>query len=515
MVVLVAVGSPQVSTFTPRHSALAGSHAGLLSSRGRRFALTMVDEGSTENRTPRTGTTTTNLDKIKYRAIKAGNAESKVVPGPSRTLSRSSRTADASAGKVRADVFPRRAALAAGAFGVVGLSGLGRALRNSRDVDVETSAALKKLRARRAANQQPEPLAGESMEEVDEVETAGERLEKAGEAIEATLHAVAGGVVTVGKGMANVAHGVAEVGSATLHAGQTAVHVIEKTAEVLADAAEKAAPVLQKGADTALPVLQDAFAKAEPFVQQATDKAGPVLDRLQQTLEPSVRQTGEALDKLVHNPQISQAVSDSVRSTNEAVHRVTDSPQLQSALAAMRPAIPFVQGSASLVWGAMVWFGKLAGTVSSDGSEGAKAEILATLQHQASSAAQVTVDVVLPAAKTGAQVTLNTLADLYQRALETPNGQLLQEKVSSTLSDMTSQKDAVVMLQFSLCASASSLCLVCSQHIYLTLPCRWLAPAGAGAIGGRQDTGRTRCGHGLDRAWRYCHTLVSSAQRGW
>ena len=515
MVVLLVV-LKKVSTFTPRHSALAGSHAGLLSSRGRRFALSMVDEGSTENRTPRTGTTTTNLDKIKYRAIKAGNAESKVVPGPSRTLNRSSRTAGDSAGKGRADVLPRRAALAAGAFGVVGLSGLGRALRNSRDVDVETSAALKKLRARRAANQQPEPLAGgESMEELKEVETAGERLEKAGEAIEATLHAVAGGVVTVGKGMANVAHGVAEVGSATLHAGQTAVHVIEKTAEVLADAAEKAAPVLQKGADTALPVLQDAFAKAEPFVQQATDKAGPVLDRLQQTLEPSVRQTGEALDKLVHNPQISQAVSDSVRSTNEAVHQVTDSPQLKSAVAAMRPAIPFVQGSASLVWGAMVWFGKLAGTVSSDGSEGAKAEILATLQHQASSAAHVTVDVVLPAAKTGAQVTLNTLADLYQRALETPNGQLLQEKVSSTLSDMTSQKDAVVMLQFSLCASASSLCLVCSQHIYLTLPCRWLAPAGAGAIGGRQDTGRTRCGHGLDRAWRHCHTLVSSAQRGW
>ena len=479
MVVLLAAATPRVSSFTPRHSALAGSHAGLLSSRGARSALTMVDHG--ESRKP--PGTTTNLDTIKSQAIKAGNAESNVVPGPSRTLSRSSRTAGDSAGKARADVFPRRAALVAGAFGVVGLSGLGRELRKSRDADVETNAALKKLRARRAANHP-------SMEEV---ETAGERLEKAGEAVGATLHAVAGGVVTVGKGMANVAQCVADAGSATLHAGQTAVRVIEKTAEVLADAAEIAAPVLQKGAETALPVLQDAFVKAEPFVQQATDKAGPVLDRLQQTLEPSVRQTGEALEKFAHNPQISQAVSDSVRSTNEAVHRVTDSPQITSAVAAMRPAIPFVQGSASLVWEAMVWFGKLVGTVASDGSEGAKAEILATLQHQASSAAQVTVDVVLPAAKEGGKVTLNMLEDLYHRALETPNGQMLQEKVSSTLSDMTSQKDAVVILQFSSCASAPSLCHVCSQHVYLTLPCRWLALAGAGACGGRQDAGRARC----------------------
>lgn len=168
-----------------------------------------------------------------------------------------------------------------------------------------------------------------------------------------------------------------------------------------------------------------------------------------------MRRTGETLDELVHNPQLSQAVSDSVRGANEAVHRVTDSPQLAAAVAqtnaqlelaseAVRPAMPYVQALAHLVWGAAVWFGHFLGTVASAGQEGAKAEMLATLKHQASSGAQVAEQVVWPAAKAGAQLTLETLADLYHRALETPNGQLLEQKVASSVSDLTSQRDAVV-----------------------------------------------------------------------
>jgi len=445
-----------VPAFTPRVTSVSPAQClpGSFSRLARRARMPVSMKSVKGSEGEGAGTTTQKTDEIprttgtvKSRAVNAGRAaESNVVPFGSRTAQRPEEAGAGSGGGVVA----RRTALAlAGGLGLWGMgSGFGGP---GEDAGEETNAALKKLRARRAAKQETEAVATQDVPNGGLVEQAEEAVETVG----ATVQAVAAGVVRVGQGVGTLAHGVAAAGSATVQAAQTTAHALEATAEVVVGAAEMAAPVLQKGADAALPVLHDAYTKAAPYVQQAADMADPVIDAARHNMEPVMRRTGETLDELVHNPQLSQAVSDSVRGANEAVHRVTDSPQLAAAVAqtnaqlelaseAVRPAMPYVQALAHLVWGAAVWFGHFLGTVASAGQEGAKAEMLATLKHQASSGAQVAEQVVWPAAKAGAQLTLETLADLCHRALETPNGQLLEQKVASSVSDLTSQRDAVV-----------------------------------------------------------------------
>ena len=280
----------------------------------------------------------------------------------------------------------------------------------------------------------------------DEMKEARQQVVDAGEELKQVGQQVAEGAASAYGAAKTVGAGVVAVATTAYKTGVTMVETVDATLDVVVPAAQevaaKAAPVIQKGVDTAIPLVQEAYTKASPVIQEAYTKASPYIE---QALDaPALRTTTEAIDKfadsITSDPNLSGAVAQT-----KASYKV--------ASAAAVSTLPFWFALGDMLAAAAVWWAKFLGTFAGpDGADGAKVEILSTLKYQAGSAAQATRDIVLPAmkeyvvpaVKQAGEVGVKALGEAAKSALETPNGQVLTQKVTGTLTEISSQQAAVV-----------------------------------------------------------------------
>ncbi len=408
--------------------------------RGRRVPSMSMDKTKKQARADELGNT-----------IKPENAASEVVPfGPGAVESKEGATVQ------------RRTAVGAG---VILLATAVLLAPSSDSYEEAPSQAVERMRARRKAEERAESDMAEESEDAPrgtgESDGAEELMERVISGTKNTMEAAK----VVGSAAATVAGSTVKVGQAVVNGVDAALDVTvpiaksvaQKAGPVLRDGIEKAGPLVKDVADKAAPIMKDAADKAAPFVQQALDKADPLIDSTAEAVKPALRGTTEAFqrasDTVSNNPQWGQ-----VQGKMQDASKTID-PIVRQTAKQIKPALPIagkaIANVAGAVAGAAKWSAGVVGVASEQGLDGARDEVLSTLKEGAQATAQVTKDVVLPkaleitqdvvipAAKTAGREAAKGLGDAAQRALETPNGQALSQKVSTAVTDLSSQRDAI------------------------------------------------------------------------
>ena len=424
--VLLALGCACAGTlaFSP------GFHgASVVRAHARRFVVSMKEENSK-------ATTEEVAEKRVGRVVKPkGNAESNVVPFGTGTTSR----------EVESPV-QRRTLVVAGVAALLGLAAVSGA--GADNVDAPASAAVERMRARRKAavpDEEVEPAVGS--EEPDMMDRI----------VSGTKSTIETAKVVGGKA-ATVAGGVYKAGQAAVTGVDAALDVAIPVAK---NVAEKATPVIKEGIERATPMMMDAADRARPLVQQAIDKADPAMDRLidstSEVMGPALRGTTEAVERVTKNPEINAAISQTQGQIQDASKAIE--PFVRETSRTIKPAIPVVGKVVASLAGVLAstarWCAEFVGIVSQDGLDGARDEVLSTLKEGAQAGYQVSKDVVLPkavevtqqvvipAAQEAGRGAAKGLGEAAQKALETPSGQALSQKVTNAVTDLSSQKDAL------------------------------------------------------------------------
>jgi len=425
---------------------VGGGRDAARSVRGRRATSMMcMDSG------PRSTEKQAGADML-GNAVKPNNAESKVVPfGHGAVESK------------KGAPLQRRTAVGAGA--ILFATAVLLAPSSDSSEPAAPSTAVERMRARRKAEAPAEPTMAEDSEDTlsgtGESDGAGQLMERVISGTKSTVEAAKKvgsaaaivGATTVKVGQA-VVSGVDAALDVTLPVAQS---VAQKAGPIIRDGIENAGPIVKDAADKAAPLMKDAVERAAPFVQQALDKADPLFDGTAEAITPALRGTTEAFQKATetvsNNAQLGQ-VQEKIQDASKAID-----PIVRETAKQIKPAIPIagkaIASVAGGVAGAARWSAEVVGVASEQGLDGVRDEVLSTLKDGAQATAQVTRDVVLPkavevtqdvvipAAKTVGREVAKGLGDAAQRAMDTPNGQALSQKVTSAMTDLSSQKDAI------------------------------------------------------------------------